>query len=120
MLFIIALVFSIAVYLFYGALAAYLYTVTPIHGAWTNIFQMIVVVGTIIPPKILPNPELALLNPATIVSELARASYNTNSIDIHLILVLTPILGTIYILSAYALSRYCEAHISRHGIMYRV
>ncbi len=117
---LLAYLTAIPVYLLCGALIAYLYTVTPIAGAWTNIIQMSVLVGTVIPPSVLPDPVYALVNPATIVAELARAAYEANFIPVSILLPLTPLVIVAYTITAYVISRACDRYIAKHGIRFRI
>ncbi len=119
-LMVLAIAVAIPTYLLCGALMAYLYTATRIGGVWTNIIQMIVIVGTIVPPKALPIPWIALLNPATIVAELLRASYGTNTFSVEHLLALTPILATLYVVLAYVIAQASDRRIARYGIEFRI
>jgi len=119
LLFALAFILAVPAYLLCGALIAYLYTVTPVGGAWTNLIQMVLIVGTIVPPKVLPNPELALINPAVLASELARASYGANFIPVNTLLVLATPLALTYLALAYIISKYCDKYIAKYGIRFR-
>lgn len=118
--FIIALIVAIPTYLLYGSLIGYLFTSTSIGGVWTNIFQMIITFGTIVPPSIAPDPRILLMNPATIVAEFVRAAYGTNIIDVNTLTLLTPIVILLYSLTAYLISNKCEKYIAKYGLKYRV
>ncbi len=115
----IAFVTAIASYMLCGSLIAYLYTVTRIGGVWTNLIQMLLVIGTIIPPSVLPSPWIALINPATIVAELLRASYGTNILPKNTLFILSLPLTAIYIVLSYVVSKACERRIARYGVEYR-
>lgn len=118
--FMMALIVAIPTYLLYGSLIGYLFTSTSIGGVWTSIFQMIITFGTIVPPSVAPDPRMLLINPATIVAELVRASYGTNVIDTNTLTLLTPITIVLYSLSAYLISNKCEKYIAKYGLKYRM
>lgn len=118
--FLIAFIVAIPTYLLYGSLIGYLFTSTSIGGVWTNIFQMIIALGTIIPPSIAPDPRILLINPATIVAELVRAAYGTNIIDLNTLALLAPIAVVLYSLATYLISNKCEKYIAKHGLKYRI
>ena len=118
-LFILAVLTAVPAYLLCGSLIAYLYTVTPLGGVWTNIIQMVVTIGTIVPPTVLPKPELALINPAALAAELARASYEANFIPINTLLTLVVPLTLTYLILSYVIATYCDKYIAKYGLRYR-
>jgi len=118
--FALAIAVALPTYLLCGSLVGYLYTVTPIGGVWTNIIQMGIMVGTVVPPTVAPDPRLLLLNPATIVAELVRASYSANTLDINTIIIVSIAVIPLYTVLAYLVSRSCEKYIAVHGLKYRV
>lgn len=115
----IAILYSISIYLFYGALIGYVYTVTRISGVWTNIIQIMIAIGTIIPPTIFPNPWISIVNPATIASELLRASYGYNILGIELLLAITPIAFLLNVATSYIVCMLGDRYTARYGIEYR-
>ncbi len=120
LLFLLAIALAVPPYLLCGSLIAYLYVKTPIGGVWTNVIQMAVVMGTIIPPATIPIPELTLINPATLTAEIARASYGTNTIDKTTLLTLTPIITAVQLALTYIVTKQTEKQIAKQGIRYRV
>ncbi len=115
-----AVLASIPVYMVCGSIIAYFYTTTRISDAWTNLIQMLLALGTIVPPSIGGPPELYLANPATLVAELARAAYNANIIPSWELVVLTPVLSIVWLIVALLVGRLCDTYIARHGIEYRI
>ncbi len=116
---LISMLYSASVYLFYGALIGYIYTVTRISGVWTNIIQIMIAIGTIIPPNVFPNSWISIANPASIASELLRASYGYNTLRIELLLAITPITFILNIIISYIICRLSDRYIARYGIEYR-
>ncbi len=119
-LFLAAIASSIAPYLLCGSLAAYLYAKTRASGTWTNVLQMLLVVGTVIPPSSFPKPEVAFANPATIVAELMRAAYGSSTIPLSELYVIAPIALVFEVVMAIVIAKASEKEIAKHGLEYRV
>lgn len=117
--FLAALMMLVPTYLLVGSLVAYLYTVTRISSAWTLLLQLALMLGTVVPPTLPPDPLVYLANPATIASELARAAYYSNVIDDGLLAVLSIVVAPAYLVVAHLLGRKSDKRISRHGLEYR-
>jgi ABC-2 type transport system permease protein len=115
----LATLLAIPVYLLMGALIGYLMTSTNISGVWVNIIQILTTFGTVVPPKIFPNPWIALANPATIVAELFRAGYGINNLPLTQLLTLTPLFTAIFIVVSSWIGLLCERRIARYGMEYR-
>jgi ABC-2 type transport system permease protein len=115
----LALIAAIPVYLAIGSLVGYILTATRISTAWISLLQTLTSIGTVIPPKVFPDPRIALVNPATIVAELFRAAYGTNIIPLNSLLLLTPPYVIALTLIGYWLGMLSEKRIARHGLEYR-
>jgi len=118
-LFTIAIIALIPTYLLIGSITAYVYTVSRVSSAWMLIVQMLIAVGTVIPPNILTSSYLFLVNPLTIVAELARASYGQNVFELDTLLQLSIIALPLYVVVAYFISIKSDKYISRRGLEYR-
>ncbi len=116
----LAVASSIPTYLLCGSLTALLYCKTGASGTWTNVLQILVTVGTVVPPTALPKPELAFVNPAAIVAEIARAAYGAPSIPLSELLPLTPIAIATQLALALYVSKLVDEEIARHGLEFRV
>lgn len=116
---VLALIVAIPVYLLLGSIIAYLLTVTNISGSWIGLLQMLVILGTIISPKTIPQPVFAFINPATIVAESLRVCYGTNYFSENILLILIPILIVIYTVLGYLFGSLSNKYIARHGLEYR-
>jgi len=119
LLFLYAVALSVAPYLLCGAATALLYVRTRISGAWTNLFQMALALGTVVPPKAFGIPWLALVNPATVVAEVMRCAYGAPSIPPSILLPLAPIIAGIEIALAIALAERADREIALRGIEFR-
>ncbi len=117
--FMASLLTIIPAYLLIGSMTAYIYTVTRISSAWMLLAQMILTIGTLVPPSTSVNPLIYLINPATLASELARAAYGSNVVDESILIVLALPLSVIYIIIAYLLGVRSDRYISRYGLEYR-
>ncbi|NPA96438.1 MAG: hypothetical protein GXO32_02405 [Crenarchaeota archaeon] len=119
-LFALAIALSAPPYLLCGAIAAYMYCKTSISGTWTNIFQMLLIVGTVLPPSVLPSPYIALINPASIVAEVMRAAYGYSFIPLNVLEWLAPLVATVELVLAAIIARLADLEIAKRGLEYRV
>lgn len=115
----LATLLAVPVYLLVGALIGLLMASTNIGGVWVNIIQILATFGTVVPPKIFPSPWIALANPATIVAELFRAGYGTNTLPLPHLLIMTPLLIIVYTIASMWIGLLCEKRIARYGMEYR-
>ncbi len=103
-------------HILFGMLVACLYTYTAISEMWLGILEACVAMCSLIPPTVFPVPEIGLVIPVTLVTEILRAAYGTDTLPVHLLLPsLVPSL-ILQAMLALALSRLCERHIAKHGV----
>jgi len=119
LLFVYAVALSIPPYLLCGAATSLLYVKTRISGAWTNLFQMALALGTVVPPKAFGVPWIALVNPATVVAEVMRCAYGAPTMPPSILLPLTPLIAGIEIGLAVLLAQRADREIAVRGIEFR-
>jgi ABC-2 type transport system permease protein len=116
---VLAIALAIPVYMLIGTLMGYLLVSTSISSVWSHVINILMFFGTVIPLNVLPNPWLALVNPATIVAELFRAGYGTSALPLPYLFILTPTLIAVFTAFAKLIGQLCEKRIAKFGLEYR-
>lgn len=116
----LAIALSIPTYLLVGSIIGYLMASTSISGSWVNIIQMIIALGTIVPPKTFPNAWILLANPPAIVAEILRIGYNTNTLPPDILVAIGVAMIFVYTALGYFIGVLCDKRIARHGLEYRL
>lgn len=115
---VLALVLALPPAYLYGNLVALFFTLTPAGNIWTNLIQMTLLIGTVIPPTVSPRPELVLLNPATTAAELMRWAYGTTTIAPEHMLVAAPVTAVVSLVLGHVAGSLCDKYIAKHGVRY--
>lgn len=115
----LAIALSIPTYLLVGSIIGYLMASTSISGSWVNIIQMVIALGTIVPPKTFPNAWLLLANPPTIVAEILRIGYNSNTLPSNTLIIIGMAMIFVYTALGYFIGVLCDKRIARYGLEYR-
>ncbi|GEM_PF-921229 len=118
-MFVLGLAALVISHILFGMIVACLYTFTTLSEVWLGMLEAFVAVCSLLPVSAFPSTIAGLALPVTLVTEIMRAAYGTNTVPTNILLPALALSGACQIAATYLMHKLCERHIAKRGVPLR-